>query len=253
MLLERRVAVSFNNVPNVTHPERVTIGTRESIAVDVAERLAELAQRAFAARGLFTIAIAGGSVADVCLPVLANAALPWGVTHIFWVDERAVPLTDPESNAGKAMAMWHGSRLAEGATLHPIIADPSDLERSAADYSAEIASVLGTPAVFDAVLLGVGEDGHIASLFPDHPELERTDVDVLAITDSPKPPAQRLTVSMGVLTRARNVFVVAFGAGKARVMREALRDADSQLPVTLATRANAKSLVFLDAAAASAL
>lgn len=252
MLLERRVAVSFNNVPNVTHPERVTIGTRESIAVDVAERLAEMAQSAFAARGLFTIAIAGGSVAEACLPVLANAALPWGATHIFWVDERAVPLSDPESNAGKAISMWHGSRLAEGATLHPMIADRPDLDSAAADYAAEIASVLGRPAVFDAILLGVGEDGHVASLFPGHAELLRTDVDALAITDSPKPPARRLTVSMGLLTRARNVLVVAFGAGKARVMREA-RQGESKLPVSIAIRDQSTSYLFLDRDAASEL
>lgn len=230
---------------------RVTIGTRESIAVAVAERLAELAQAAFQARGVFTLAIPGGSVAEAILPLLANAALPWAKVHIFWVDERAVPLSSPDSNAGRAFALWHGSRLAADAVLHPMPADQADLESAAREYATEIASVAGEPARFDAVLLGVGEDGHVASLFPGRRETFRTDAQVMVVSDSPKAPALRLTMSMPLFTNARHVFAIAFGKGKAAVMREALQAAASELPVAFVVREGKRVSVLLDADAAS--
>lgn len=246
-------SASFNNVQTVTHNPRVTVGTRESVALEVAERLAELAQAAIEARGVFTLALPGGSVAEVCLPVLANAALPWGAVHIFWTDERAVPVTHRDSNAGQAMVLWKGSRLAADAVLHPMPANQPGLERAATQYSAEITSAVGFPAEFDAVLLGVGEDGHVASLFPHHRELSRTDVSVLAVSDSPKAPARRLTVSLGVLTNARDTFVVAFGKGKAGVMRQALETGNSHLPVALVVRGGRRVSVMMDGEAAGAL
>lgn len=237
----------------MTRPERLEVGTREAIALDVAERLAALAQEAFAARGVFTLAIAGGSVADACLPILANAALPWPSVHIFWVDERAVPVTHRDSNAGAAFALWKGSRLAAEAQIHIMPANQPGLERAATQYSAEITSITGNPAEFDAVLIGVGSDGHVASLFPHHRELSRNDVSALAVSDSPKPPARRLTVSMTVLTNARDTFIVAFGAAKAQVMRQALEVKNSHLPVSQVIQRGRRVHVLLDAEAASAL
>lgn len=237
----------------MTRPERLEIGTREAIALDVAERLAALAQEAFAARGIFTIAIAGGSVADACLPILANAALPWAAVHIFWVDERAVPVTHRDSNAGQAFALWKGSRLAAEAQIHVMPANQPGLERAATQYSTEISSVVGFPAEFDVVLIGVGPDGHVASLFPHHRELSRSDVSALAVSDSPKPPARRLTVSLSVLTNARDTFIVAFGTAKAQVMRQALEIKNSHLPVSQVIQRGKRVHVLLDAEAASAL
>lgn len=246
-------AVSFNNVLIVTRSERVTVGTRETIAADVAERIAELAQAAFAERGVFTIAIPGGSVAEACLPLLASAALPWAATHIFWCDERAVPLTHRDSNAGQAFALWRGSRLAAEAILHPMPAGTPGLEKAASMYSAELATVVGDPAQLDVVLLGVGEDGHVASLFPHHRELSNTSSLALAVSDSPKPPARRLTLSLSVLADARDTFVVTFGSPKAQAMRQALESPNSQLPVALLLRRANRAHVFLDKEAASAL
>lgn len=217
------------------------------------EQIAERAQAAFEARGVFTIAIAGGSVAEVCLPVLANAALPWSAVHIFWCDERAVPITNRDSNAGQAIALWQGSRLAAGAVLHTMPAGAPGLEQAANIYAAEVASVVGNPAEFDVVLLGVGEDGHVASLFPHHRELSNTSSLALAVSDSPKPPKRRLTLALNVLTNARDTFVVAFGAGKAQVMRQALESPNSQLPVSLVIQRANRAQVWMDREAASAL
>lgn len=237
----------------MTRPERVNVGTRESIAFDLAERIAELAQAAFAERGVVTIAISGGSAADVCLPVLANAALPWAAVHIFWCDERAVPVTHRDSNAGQAFALWKGSRLGAEAVLHPMPANSPGLEKAANMYAAEIGAVIGDPAQLDIVLLGVGEDGHVASLFPHHRELSNTSSLALAVSDSPKPPKRRLTLSMSVLTNARDTFIVAFGSGKAQVMRQALESPNSQLPVSLVIQKANRTHVMMDAEAASAL
>ena len=237
----------------VTRPERVNVGTREAIALDVAEQVVELAQAAFAARGIVTIAISGGSAAEVCLPVLANAALPWAAVHIFWCDERAVPSAHRDSNAGQAAVLWRGSKLAAEAVLHPMPAGAPGLEKAATMYSAEVASVLGVPAQFDIVLLGVGPDGHVASLFPHHRELSNTSSLALAVSDSPKPPARRLTLSLTMLTGARDTFIVAFGASKAQAMRQALESPNSQLPVSLVIQRANRAHVLMDAEAAGAL
>lgn len=237
----------------MTRPERLQIGTRETIAVDVAQQVADFAQAAVEARGIFTIAIAGGSVADVCLPVLANAPLPWPSVHIFWCDERAVPVDNRDSNAGQAFALWKGSRLAAEAQLHPMPANLPGLERAAQVYGASLAAVAGNPVVLDVVLLGVGEDGHVASLFPHHRELSRTGDAVLAVSDSPKPPKRRLTVALDVLTGARTTLVVAFGNGKAQAMRQALQTPASHLPVALVIQRGTNVHVYLDQDAASAL
>lgn len=234
-------------------PERLQIGTRESIALDVAERVAALAEAAVAARGVFTIAIAGGSVAEACLPTLAGAALPWPAVHIFWCDERAVPVTHRDSNAGQAMLLWKGSRLAAEANVHIMPAHLPGLERAATVYSAEIMAATGGTGVLDVVLLGVGEDGHVASLFPHRRELSNSATPVLAVSDSPKPPPRRLTMSLGMLTGARDTFIIAFGSAKAQSMRIAIDNPVSHLPVAQVIRGANHAHILLDSAAASAL
>jgi 6-phosphogluconolactonase len=253
---DHREVLSYN-VPVVTplHREkpRVTVGTRESIASDVAELVAEQAQAAFAARGVVSIAIAGGSVAEACLPTLANAAVPWGATHIFWADERAVPVTDPESNAGQAMSLWRGSRLESDANVHPMPGSATNLDAAARAYADDITRVAGAPPVVDVVLLGVGEDGHVASLFPEHASLGDGSAIALVERESPKPPAARLSLSLATVVSARDVLIVAFGAAKASVMREALENASSLLPVAQVVQRASRVSVWLDTAAASAI
>ncbi|MGV3710857.1 MAG: 6-phosphogluconolactonase [Gemmatimonas sp.] len=229
---------------------QVTIGTRDSIASGVAALVAELAQAAFAARGVVSIAIAGGSVAEACLPLLANAAIPWAATHLFWVDERAVPVSDPESNAGQAMELWAGSRLDADATVHPMPGAAASPDAAAHAYADDITRVAGMPPTLDVVLLGVGEDGHVASLFPGHASLADSRAVVLVECESPKPPALRLTLSLEAIANARAVLIVAFGAAKASVMREALNEPSSQLPVSLVMKRAARVSVWLDSAAA---
>jgi 6-phosphogluconolactonase len=132
-------------------------------------------------------------------------------------------------------------------------ADASDLAAAALTYEQKMARVLGAPAQLDVVLLGVGPDGHVGSLFPGHALLSESRRLVAAVEDSPKPPPWRLTLTLPALAAAHLVVVAAFGEAKAAVVREGLRDPASRLPVALATRAAAQVLWLLDPGAAAQL
>jgi 6-phosphogluconolactonase len=132
-------------------------------------------------------------------------------------------------------------------------ADAADLDRAAASYADTMVRLLGSPPRLDFLLLGVGPDGHVASLFPDHPLLQEQARWVAAVTDSPKPPPRRLTLTLPALEAADRVVVTAFGKAKAGVVHDALEKAGSELPVALLAR-SARSMVFLvDFEAASRL
>jgi 6-phosphogluconolactonase len=210
----------------------------ERLADDVrrsAEGAAEKHQR-------FSIAIPGGSV----VPALKPVSFDWSRTHVFWVDERAVPPSSPDSNYGLAQTVWLGPAHAHPSAIHRMPADGPDLEAAANAYSEEIMRVLGEEPRLDVVLLGVGPDGHVASLFPNHPALTEHERLVLPIVDSPKPPPHRLTLTMPMLTGAARVIVMAMGESKAAVMHQALRREDSTLPIAIVLREATSSLVLLD-------
>ena len=117
------------------------------------------------------------------------------------------------------------------ASIHRMRADVPDLGRSAADYAEQMMRVLGTPPRLDLVLLGVGQDGHVCSLFPGHPLLGERDRLVAAIVDAPKPPPRRLTLTLPVLERARLAIVLATAEDKRPALDAALQDPQSPLPI----------------------
>jgi 6-phosphogluconolactonase len=204
-------------------------------------------------RGL-SIAVSGGSVATTFFPRwAAEATMDWGSTDVFWADERAVPPTDPESNYALARSLWLDPAQAPAGRVHRMPADAPDLAAAARDYDAELRRVVGDRPVLDLVLLGMGPDGHVASLFPGHTLLGETRRNVAAVVDSPKPPPHRLTLTLPVLTAARVVVIGAFGASKAEMVRLAIEDAESRLPAALVARGAPRAVWLLDAAAASQL
>ena len=233
------------------HP-RLQVATPETLAETFAGEFAAAADQALARNGgRCVIAIPGGSVAERFLPRLAMVRRPWNVVDVFWCDERAVPAIDPASNAGLAARLLAGTPAA-GAVRHLMPADASNLGAAAEQYAAELALALGEEGRLDLALLGVGEDGHVASLFPGHSALSETRKMVLPIFNSPKPPRRRMTLTLPVLVGARRVVVAAFGASKA----EAIRDAVSGVGKTPVARivANAERVVLLlDQGAASLL
>ena len=179
-------------------------------------------------------------------PALATVPFDWSATHVFWVDERSVPPSSPDSNFSLADSLWLASSGARPSNIHRMPADDPDLDAAANAYSDEITRVLGAQPRLDLVLLGVGPDGHVASLFPGHAALSEDRKLVLPIVDAPKPPPRRMTLTLPILTSAERVIVMALGGSKAAVMHEALTREDSLLPVSLVLQHSARALVLLD-------
>jgi len=212
-----------------------------------------LVRDATAARGRFSCALPGGSVAEAFFPMLADASLAWDKVDVFWGDERAVGPDDPNSNYGLAKCLLLDPVHADPQHVHRIVGEGGDLEAAARAYEDEMIRGLGDPPHLDLVVLGFGPEGHVCSLFPGHPLLRERHRHVAAITDSPKPPPQRITFTMLPLQLARAICVVGFGDSKAAAIRAALEDPDSQIPLALAIRAAQRAVVLIDPPAASLL
>lgn len=210
-------------------------------------------ERALADRGLFALALAGGSVATTFVPTLARLPFDWSRTAIVWADERAVPPSDPESNYAIARRLWFEPQGVPDRAIHRMPADAPDLTAAANTYADTLMRVLGAPPRLDLALLGVGPDGHVASLFPAHPLLAEERAWVAAVTDAPKAPARRLTLTLPALATAGRIVFAATGRAKAHCLREALEQPGSELPVALLTRRAHRAVFLLDPDAASAI
>jgi 6-phosphogluconolactonase len=247
--------------PSVPQPI-VVVEAVEALAGRFAALCERAALRAIAARRRFAFVIPGGSAAENLLPRLARAQLDWPRTDVFFSDERFVPRSDPASSAAAASRLLFDSLGSSGPRVHAMVGEgvaaagasvPEPPEVAARRYSAELVAILGPEPVFDLALLGVGEDGHVASLFPGRAAAAERSGLVLVERDSPKPPPTRLTLSLPLLAAARTVVVAAFGAGKADIVRTVLRDHGSQLPAARLLRLAAEVHVLLDPEAASVL
>ena len=197
----------------------------QSLSCAAAGAFLELAQETVAAQGRFTLVLSGGSTPRTLYRVLADecrAGMPWAATHVFFGDERCVPHDDPDSNY----------RLAREALLervpippdqaHPMPTSPADQPSAAAEYEATLrASFPGEWPRFDLVFLGLGEDGHTASLFPGSPALRERRRWVVASV-APTEPRQRLTLTYPVLNHAARVWFLVSGASKHEALRCAL-------------------------------
>lgn len=228
--------------------ERV-VATPVELAGVFAARVRTCTQAAREAQRRVSLVLPGGSVAQTFFPVLAEADLEWDRVDLFWGDERAVPPSHTESNYWLAETLLLPRLSIDRSLVHRMPADVTDLDLAARAYEGEIVRTLGERPHFDIVLLGVGPDGHVCSLFPGHQALDITSRLVVAVTDSPKPPPARLTLTLPALTGA-DIVVAAFGASKAAVVREALTQPQSQLPVARAARAGRTAIFLLDPDAA---
>jgi 6-phosphogluconolactonase len=233
-------------------PSEVIVDAPAALARVFAERFETAARHAIASHGQFTCALPGGSVAEAFFPALATAAVDWRRVDFFWGDERAVPPTDPDANYALARRLWLDHVALDPAHVHRMRGEAPDLDAAAAAYARELTAALrGRP--LDLVLLGMGPEGHVCSLFPTHSALRESTRSVVAIDDSPKPPPRRLTLTLVALAGVPLVCVAAFGSGKAAAVREAVEAPASPLPVALAARAGLRSLFLLDPEAAALL
>lgn len=215
-----------------------------ALAVAAAQWLADAIRAAIGARGRCTVALAGGTSPKAVYAALAGL-VNWSKVEIFFGDERAVPPGDPQSNY-RVVAETLLSRVrVPPARVHRMEAERPDLEAAATDYARAL------PERLDVLLLGMGPDGHTASLFPGSPALEEMTRRVVSVLDAPKPPARRLTITPPVIAAARAVAVLATGAEKAAVLARALEGppAVREVPVQLAARGT----WFVDPAAAGLL
>jgi 6-phosphogluconolactonase len=208
-----------------------------------AEWIAHELREAIAQRGLASLALSGGHTPRRVYEELASLQIPWDRVGVFFVDERCVPPDDLDSNFRMAReALLNRVRAPR---VHRMPAERTDLESAAAEYARDL------PERFDAMLLGMGEDGHTASLFPDHDWSRPAGRKVIVVSGAPKPPPCRLSVTPEVIWAARARLVLATGAGKAQQVLRALEgEGDpSRYPVHLVGGAT----WLLDRAAASLL
>lgn len=207
------------------------------------------------------LALTGGGIAGKVHAEIArhhSPAMPdvrpidWSTVTVWWGDERFVPADSPERNAGQARAAF----LDEvGATRIHEIPAADQVTDAAAAASAYHDLLRERPSgLFDVLMLGVGPDGHIASLFPGHPALEVTDVLATAVADAPKPPPERVSLTFAALNRARSVWFLAAGEEKADAVARALAAEGSvhQTPAR-GVVGREETIWFLDQAAASRL
>lgn len=231
-------------------PARVEVrDTLEAMSRAAAEHLLQLAHAAVAARGVFTLALTGGTTPVPLYTLLAappwRDRMPWASTQVYWGDERCVPPRHAESNYGLAWRLLLAGLALPPAHIHRIAGEDPEPARAAAHYAQQL------PDALDLLLLGIGEDGHLASLFPGSPLLREHVLRVAAVTDAPKPPPCRITITPPVIHAARQLLVLAAGVAKADAVARALTGADevSRTPAQLARRGQ----WYLDAPAASAL
>lgn len=172
--------------------------------------VAHAAERAIARSGRFSLVLAGGSTPRALYQQLRSLKTDWSAWHIYFGDERCLPADHAERNSRMAQEAWLAHVAIPFGQIHPIQAEIG-AEQAASAY----VGVLGGVAEFDLVLLGVGEDGHTASLFPGHEwGSEPRSPAVLAVFDAPKPPAERVSLSARRLSRARQVVFLVAGENK---------------------------------------
>ena len=186
-----------------------------------------------AAQGEFTCALTGGSAANTLYPLLANAELDWNSIKFFLSDERCVPSSHADSNFRQLRMVLPQAKVQRVRTELP----PAE---AAVEYSRHL------PEKFDLIQLGMGEDGHVASLFPGHPLLQETKLRVAALTDSPKAPAERITFTLPTITSAMNVWFLVLGEKKKATAELVQNDPTCMLPAALVHRAARRSTWFTD-------
>jgi 6-phosphogluconolactonase len=209
--------------------------------------------------------LTGGGIADRIHRAVADSpargAVDWSRIEVWWGDERFLPKGDPERNETQARAALLDQVAVDPRRVHPMPAsdDVDDDPDDAADlYAAQLRAAAapedhGEVPTFDVLMLGVGPDGHVASLFPEKPALYEEDRPVVAVRGSPKPPPVRVSLTMPVLRRSREVWFVVAGDDKAKAVRLALSGAGVVQVPAAGPRGIQRTIWLLDRAAASEL
>lgn len=219
-----------------------------AVAREAAKVIAAEARSAVASRGRFIVAVSGGQTPWQMLRALAGEDVPWHGVHVVQVDERIAPAGDPDRNLThlRESLLEHAPLPPE--QIHAMPVEEADLEAAARSYAGTLGKIAGAPPVLDLAHLGLGPDGHTASLVPQDPVLNVTDVDVALTGIYQK--RRRMTLTYPMLNRSRRILWVVTGAAKAEMLVR-LRDGDVSIPAGRIRREQA--LVLADQPATAAL
>ncbi len=234
----------------------VVLKDAEALAREAARRFVALAEAAIQARGRFTVALSGGSTPRRMYELLAEKPykdeVNWSEVYVFFGDERMVAPDTPESNYFLAVDKLLAHVPVPDENVFPYVTLGVSAEDAAELYAQELTAFFGSPPVFDLVFLGMGEDGHTASLFPGHDEVTNPSGKlVAAVHDAPKPPPTRLTLTYQTIDAAKNVLFLVGGKGKAEVLKR-IKNKET-LPASQVQPTDGQLLWLLDEAAARGL
>ncbi|WP_406370894.1 6-phosphogluconolactonase [Streptomyces sp. NBC_00647] len=247
-------------------PQLVVHRDKELMAQAAAARLITKIVDAQASRGYASIVLTGGRNGNGLLAALASApardAVDWAHLDLWWGDERYLPEGDADRNDTQARAALLDAVPLDPARVHPMPASDgpygTDVDAAAEAYAAELAKAAGpenhgpVPA-FDVLMLGVGPDTHVASLFPELPAVRETERTVVGVHGAPKPPPTRISLTLPAIRSAREVWLLAAGEDKAQAAAIALSGAGEIQAPAAGARGRSRTLWLLDAAAASQL
>jgi 6-phosphogluconolactonase len=206
----------------------------------------------------YTVALSGGRIVKTFFEELAsqsqaNSPAPqtcpaiFSNVHFFWADERCVPPTDPESNYASAKKLLFDPLKVPAAQINRLRGEgPEPLAlKEAEDALLQTAKLANNLPIFDMIFLGMGEDGHVASLFPGEPEVVIASAAVYRAVTAVKPPPRRITLGYGVIAAAREVWVIASGAGKESALKESLLP-NGKTPLSRVLRQRAQTTILTD-------
>jgi len=231
------------------------------LSIAAATHVALIAEQAVRKRGIFFVALSGGSLMEVIGDGLKSlklsAGIDWLSWNVFWADERIVPQESRDSNFMAARENFLRFVPIPAGQVFPVDTSAGALE-GAKRYASTLSRIMNAdcaPPRFDLILLGIGEDGHTASLFPGRRALEEKKKWVVPVFDSPKPPLERVTMTLPVINSARHVVFIAKGSGKASVISDLFGDNKSRetFPVEMVRPCEGDLSYFFDSAAASGL
>ena len=216
----------------------------DSVARAAAATIAAEAREAIAARGCFAIAVSGGHTPWIMLQALAAEDLPWAGVHIYQTDERVAPAGHPDRNLTHLRESLLQRAPLRPEQVHAMPVESLDLEAATTRYALALQEIAGSPPALDLINLGLGADGHTASLVPADAVLDVVDKDV-ALTEIYQG-RRRMTLTYPMLNRARRILWVVTGSEKAGMLRR-LRDGDASIPAGRVNREQA--LLLADRAA----
>ncbi len=233
---------------------------RDQVVAAIAKRFIKTVCSLLERQDLVTVVLTGGTVGIASLDAIARSTkrdkVDWSRVHFWWGDERWLPAGDPERNDRQAReALLDRLPISED-QIHPFPASggSADLDAAAAQYAHELASFSadgGTLPKFDLLLLGVGPDGHVASLFPSRDGIREPTGTVIAVRNAPKPPQERLSLTLDAINSADRIWLVLAGADKASALGLALAGAHPAEVPAAGVEGKLKTVVFVDQAAAA--